>query len=122
MADETRSRLGRGLASLIGDMGGEPTATERGRSQRRVPIAFLRPNPFNPRKDFPAGQLDELAQSIKARGMIQPIVGCFTIASRPGDAGHTEYCHDCHKFLHAFHLFSTYARRRLHSAESRRAR
>jgi ParB family transcriptional regulator, chromosome partitioning protein len=74
MADETRSRLGRGLASLIGDMGGEPTATERGRSQRRVPIAFLRPNPFNPRKDFPAAQLDELAQSIKLRGMIQPIV------------------------------------------------
>jgi ParB family chromosome partitioning protein len=80
MAEEsTRSRLGRGLASLIGDMGAEtgaatnPTASERVRSQRRVPIEFLRPNPRNPRRDFPAAQLDELATSIKERGMIQPI-------------------------------------------------
>lgn len=69
--EESRSRLGRGLASLIGDMGGEPAAPQRG--QRRVPIAALRPNPYNPRKDFPAAQLDELAASIKGRGMIQPI-------------------------------------------------
>jgi ParB family transcriptional regulator, chromosome partitioning protein len=80
MADEsTRSRLGRGLASLIGDMGAETnaasnaTASERVRSQRRVPIEFLRPNPRNPRREFPAAQLDELASSIKERGMIQPI-------------------------------------------------
>jgi ParB family transcriptional regulator, chromosome partitioning protein len=77
--DSTRSRLGRGLASLIGDMGAEAnaaanaTASERVRSQRRVPIEFLRPNPRNPRRDFPAAQLDELASSIKERGMIQPI-------------------------------------------------
>ena len=80
MAEEsTRSRLGRGLASLIGDMGAETnaaanaTASERVRSQRRVPIEFLRPNPRNPRRDFPTAQLDELASSIKERGMIQPI-------------------------------------------------
>jgi ParB family transcriptional regulator, chromosome partitioning protein len=80
MAEEsTRSRLGRGLASLIGDMGAETnaapnaTASERVRSQRRVPIEFLRPNPRNPRREFPAAQLDELASSIKERGMIQPI-------------------------------------------------
>jgi ParB family chromosome partitioning protein len=76
MAEEsTRSRLGRGLASLIGDMGAETSATsERARSQRRVPIEFLRPNPRNPRRDFPVAQLDELASSIKERGIIQPIV------------------------------------------------
>jgi ParB family transcriptional regulator, chromosome partitioning protein len=76
MAEEsTRSRLGRGLASLIGDMGAESNAaaSERVRSQRRVPIEFLRPNPRNPRRDFPAAQLDELASSIKQRGMIQPL-------------------------------------------------
>jgi ParB family transcriptional regulator, chromosome partitioning protein len=80
MAEEsTRSRLGRGLASLIGDMGAETnaaanaTVSERVRSQRRVPIEFLRPNPRNPRRDFPVAQLDELASSIKERGMIQPI-------------------------------------------------
>ena len=77
MAEEsTRSRLGRGLASLIGDMGAETnTATyERVRGQRKVPIEFLRPNPRNPRRDFPVAQLDELASSIKERGIIQPIV------------------------------------------------
>ena len=75
MAEEpTRSRLGRGLASLIGDMGAETNAPpERGRSQRRVPIEFLRPNPRNPRREFPIAQLDELAASIKERGIIQPI-------------------------------------------------
>jgi ParB family transcriptional regulator, chromosome partitioning protein len=80
MAGEpTRSRLGRGLASLIGDMGAEantaatPSSSERVRSQRRVPIEFLRPNPRNPRREFPAAQLDELANSIRERGIIQPI-------------------------------------------------
>jgi ParB family chromosome partitioning protein len=78
MAEEsTRSRLGRGLASLIGDMGAETsvsaTTQERVRGQRRVPIEFLRPNPRNPRRDFAAAQLDELANSIRERGIIQPI-------------------------------------------------
>src|SRR5215471_11601521 len=77
MAEEsTRSRLGRGLASLIGDMGAETNTTaasERVRSQRRVPIEFLRSNPRNPRREFPIAQLDELASSIKERGIIQPI-------------------------------------------------
>lgn len=75
MADEpARSRLGRGLASLMGDMGAEPNnPTERSRGQRRVPIEFLRPNPRNPRRDFPLAQLSELAASIKERGIIQPI-------------------------------------------------
>lgn len=75
MAEEGRSRLGRGLASLIGDVGAEaPAAGERGRGQRRVPIEFLRPNPRNPRRQFSDADLDELAGSIKERGIIQPIV------------------------------------------------
>jgi ParB family chromosome partitioning protein len=73
MAEEaTRSRLGRGLASLIGDLGAE--ANDRGRSQRRLPIELLKPNPNNPRRVFSESQLDELAQSIRDRGIIQPII------------------------------------------------
>ena len=53
MADEARSRLGRGLAALIGDVGDEAAALERTRSQRRVPIEFLKPNPRNPRRTSP---------------------------------------------------------------------
>ena len=74
MAEEGRSRLGRGLAALIGDVGEETKAVERGRNQRRVPIAFLAPNPRNPRRNFSDADLDELADSIKERGIIQPIV------------------------------------------------
>src|SRR6516164_1106466 len=74
MAEEARSRLGRGLAALIGDVGEESAVLERTRSQRRVPIEFLRPNPRNPRRNFPDGELDELAVSIRERGIIQPIL------------------------------------------------
>jgi len=75
MAEEAvRSRLGRGLAALIGDVGEESAALERTRGQRRVPIEFLRPNPRNPRRNFPDAELDELAASIRERGIIQPIL------------------------------------------------
>ena len=73
MADEARSRLGRGLASLIGDVGVEAKA-DRPRNQRRVPIEFLKPNPKNPRRQFVESELDELAASIRQHGVIQPIV------------------------------------------------
>src|ERR1700691_4710059 len=74
MADEARSRLGRGLASLIGDVGGEAAHLDRPRAQRKVPIEFLKPNPHNPRRAFADAELGELADSIKQHGVIQPIV------------------------------------------------
>ncbi|MCA0417109.1 MAG: ParB/RepB/Spo0J family partition protein [Proteobacteria bacterium] len=77
MADESnnpRMRLGRGLAALLGDVGPETEAEHRNRAQRRVPIEFLRPNPQNPRRNFPEAELEELAASIRERDIIQPIV------------------------------------------------
>ena len=76
MAEEThRSRLGRGLAALIGDAGAAgPQAHEPARGHRRVPVAFLKPNPRNPRRQFSDTELAELAASIRERGIIQPIV------------------------------------------------
>ncbi len=74
MADETRSRLGRGLAALIGDVGEETKSNDRGRNQRRLPIEFLRPNPRNPRRAFSEEELEELAASIRERGIIQPVL------------------------------------------------
>jgi ParB family chromosome partitioning protein len=76
MADDAgRSRLGRGLASLMGDVGVEAQPGERtARSQRKVPIEYVRANPRNPRKLFSDAELSELADSIRERGIIQPIV------------------------------------------------
>jgi ParB family chromosome partitioning protein len=73
MADDAaRSRLGRGLAALIGD--DETPPMERARTQRKVPIESLRPNPRNPRKTFSVAELTELSDSVRERGIIQPIV------------------------------------------------
>jgi ParB family transcriptional regulator, chromosome partitioning protein len=71
--DSTRSRLGRGLAALIGEMAAE-TSVERPRGQRRLPTGALQPNARNPRRAFPNAELDELAASLRERGIIQPIV------------------------------------------------
>jgi ParB family transcriptional regulator, chromosome partitioning protein len=74
MAKEMKS-LGRGLAALIGEVGDEIGTMERkGGGQKKVPVEFLRPNPRNPRKVFEDTDLDELTQSIRDRGIIQPIV------------------------------------------------
>jgi ParB family chromosome partitioning protein len=73
MADDTaRSRLGRGLAALIGD--DETPPLDRARTQRRVGIEAIRPNPRNPRRTFSDAELAELSASIQERGVIQPIV------------------------------------------------
>src|SRR3954453_18524285 len=69
MADEARSRLGRGLASLIGDVGGEAAHHDRPRAQRKVPIEFLKANPRNPRREFADTELRELADSIRQHGV-----------------------------------------------------
>lgn len=83
MADEqARPRLGRGLAALIGDAGDEVAAIDRARGQRRVPVEFLRPNPRNPRKSFDESDLEDLASSIREKGIIQPIL----VRTMPGMA------------------------------------
>jgi ParB family transcriptional regulator, chromosome partitioning protein len=68
------SRLGRGLAALIGDVDDAPPPPEAAKGQRRVPIEFLRPNPRNPRTRFAETDIEELTSSIRERGIIQPIV------------------------------------------------
>lgn len=81
MAEEqARSRLGRGLAALIGDVGDEIGAIERARGQRRVPVEFLRPSARNPRRNFVEEDLEDLTTSIRERGILQPII----VRSIPG--------------------------------------
>ena len=64
-----RSGLGRGLGSLI------PETIRSGDSVlREVPLAFIRPNQFQPRKDFDEEALSALVDSIKAVGVLQPVL------------------------------------------------
>ena len=74
MAEEARSRLGRGLAALIGDASVAPVVERAQRTPRRLPVAYLRPNPSNPRKAFGAADLDDLTSSIRERGVVQPLI------------------------------------------------
>jgi ParB family chromosome partitioning protein len=78
--EQGRSRLGRGLAALIGDVGDEIGALERARGQRKVPVEFLRPNARNPRKIFNDAELEDLSASVRERGILQPII----VRSIPG--------------------------------------
>ncbi len=72
--EEKPSRLGRGLAALIGDIGDEGEVLNARTGQRKLPVAFLRSNPRNPRKIFSEDGLAELAHSIREKGIVQPIV------------------------------------------------
>ncbi len=67
-------RLGRGLASLIGEQGpAQPRLPPEG-VQRIVPIGQVEPGAFNPRKAFRDDELDELAESIRQKGLVQPLI------------------------------------------------
>jgi ParB family chromosome partitioning protein len=68
-----KTRLGRGLASLIGDRI-DGAALGFAEDLRSVPLAALKPGRFNPRRNFAEAQLEELAASIRERGLVQPLV------------------------------------------------
>jgi ParB family chromosome partitioning protein len=67
-----RAGLGRGLSALIGEEA-VPTRGEA-RGARTLPVAFLRPNRFQPRKSFAPEDLHDLAESIREKGILQPIL------------------------------------------------
>jgi len=79
--------LGRGLSALLGGAGSPasraetvpqaptpPAAPDGGEQVRRVPVARVRPCPLQPRKDFSKESLQELADSIKEQGIVQPLI------------------------------------------------
>ena len=72
MSDKRKS-LGRGLDALLGQPGEAETKNQK-QGLTEIPIEQIGPGPFQPRKQIDESQLNELAQSIKAQGVIQPIV------------------------------------------------
>jgi ParB family chromosome partitioning protein len=67
-----RRQLGRGLAALFGEADGVASAEPA--SQRRVPIELIRPGVFQPRRRFAEAELEALAQSIREKGILQPLL------------------------------------------------
>jgi ParB family chromosome partitioning protein len=71
---EERPRgLGRGLSALIGDEAA-PTRGETPKATRTLPVAFLKPGKFQPRKNFADDALADLAASVKEKGVLTPIL------------------------------------------------
>jgi len=67
-------RLGRGLAALMGEGYEESAVRTSSNNDRQLPIEFLRPSANNPRSNFDDAAIDELAKSIREKGVIQPIL------------------------------------------------
>jgi len=74
--NEKPTRLGRGLAALIGDMASIEGArlNENGGGIKRLPVDFIIANRANPRRTFNAEQLEELTNSIREKGIMQPLL------------------------------------------------
>ncbi|MFP5433029.1 MAG: ParB N-terminal domain-containing protein, partial [Alphaproteobacteria bacterium] len=87
MSDETTDKpktvkrphgLGRGLSALLGDVAREepvaPVASPSSKAVQNIEVSLIQPHPEQPRRHFDEGALQELADSIAKRGVIQPII------------------------------------------------
>ncbi len=79
IAEKRRPALGRGMAALLSNAAPPPSAapvvaTIPGRSLLMLPVEAIERNPHQPRKRFEESKLEELAQSIRAHGIVEPIL------------------------------------------------
>ncbi len=76
MSAPKKRGLGRGLEALLGPKAAEtpPPEAQPGEALRTLPVAHLQPGKYQPRMAMDPSKLSELAESIKAQGVIQPIV------------------------------------------------
>lgn len=77
MAKKRQSGLGRGLSALMADVVPDETVPESGgttKPDQLIPIENIHPNPDQPRRFFKQEDLEELASSIREKGIIQPLI------------------------------------------------
>jgi ParB family chromosome partitioning protein len=83
---ENRRGLGRGLSALLGEVEEIPHAVAPDAGVREIPIELIRRNPDQPRQVFDDADLAELADSIRDKGVLQPIL----VRPSPRTAGEYE--------------------------------
>ena len=82
MVDQRRG-LGRGLSALLGEADTDNAGDAAALAVRGTPIELIRRNPDQPRRDFDEDELEDLANSIRERGVLQPIL----VRPAPGEPG-----------------------------------
>ena len=70
----SKKGLGRGLSSLMGDAKDISIQTETSNQETKISIANLKPSPSQPRRLFDKNSISELSESIKSKGLVQPIL------------------------------------------------
>jgi ParB family chromosome partitioning protein len=70
----SRKNLGRGLAALLGDENEDYASLDHLRQHKEVPVEFLRPGRFQPRQHFDKEGIDSLVESVREKGILQPIL------------------------------------------------
>jgi ParB family chromosome partitioning protein len=70
----TRKALGKGLEAIFGTLGSELVNPATGQSLHEIEVAKISPNPFQPRRDFKEAEILELAESIREKGLLQPVL------------------------------------------------
>lgn len=73
-SEPKRPALGRGLSALLGEDNEDYAQLDRLRLSRNVAIHLLRPSPFQPRRHMDENELNDLAQSVATKGVLQPLL------------------------------------------------
>ncbi len=84
---DLRKPLGRGLSALLGESASDSAPVAAGpRAAKLVPVGSIRPNEFQPRRQFTKEEMEELTSSVRAHGVLQPIL----VRRDPKDANRYE--------------------------------
>ncbi len=70
----TRKALGKGLEAIFGNLGNEVVHEKTGASVLDIEISKITPNPFQPRREFKEEEIQDLANSLREKGLLQPIL------------------------------------------------
>ncbi|MEI6986634.1 MAG: ParB/RepB/Spo0J family partition protein, partial [Rhodospirillaceae bacterium] len=81
-----RPSLGRGLSALFGEVNDEYSSGDRVRQTKQLPVEFIHPGRFQPRRKFDEEAIAELAQSVREKGILQPLL----VRRSPDKANHYE--------------------------------